>query len=123
MSANKVAIVEDDLFIRRLYENKISQAGYAVLTAEDGEEGLAMIIKNKPALVLLDISMPKMNGFEVLAELRKVPELANTKVVFLTNEDRPEDHEAAQNLQVNGYLIKAHVLPSEVLLKVKELIG
>ena len=119
----KVAIVEDDLFLRRLYENKISEAGYEVVTAEDGEAGLEMIIKTKPDLVLLDITMPKMNGWEVLAEIRKLPALAGLKVVFLTNEDRPEDYQFAQDLQVDGYLIKAHVLPSEVLLKVKALIG
>ncbi len=119
----KVAIVEDDLFLRQLYENKISEAGYEVVTAEDGEAGLAMIIQTKPDLVLLDITMPKMDGWEVLAEIRKLPALADLKVVFLTNEDRPEDRQFAQDLKVDDYLIKAQVLPSEVLLKVKALIG
>lgn len=123
MANKKVAIIEDDLFIRRLYKNKLSQAGYEVMEADDGEAGLELIKNNKQDLVLLDITMPRMNGFELLGELRKLSDFAGTKVIFLTNEDKPSDYDMATNLQADGYMIKAQVLPSEVLNRVRMLIG
>ncbi|MBI1961433.1 MAG: response regulator [Parcubacteria group bacterium] len=114
-----VLLAEDDQFLRRMYATKLSQAGIETVLAEDGKQALDCARKAKPSLVLLDILMPKMDGFEVLAEMKKDPNLKDVPVVLLTNLSEVEDVARAKKLGASEYLIKAHFLPSEVLAMVR----
>ncbi len=115
-----VLIAEDDQFLSRMYATKLSGAGISVVVAEDGKQALDAARKQKPGLVLLDILMPKMDGFEVLAELKKDPNLKDVPVVLLTNLSEVDDVARAKKLGAAEYLIKAHFLPSEVLAVVRK---
>lgn len=110
-----VLLAEDDQFLRRMYATKLAQAGVSAVLAEDGREALDAARKAKPSLALLDILMPKMDGFEVLAEMKKDPNLKDIPVVLLTNLSEVEDVARAKKLGASEYLIKAYFLPSEVL--------
>ncbi|MEK7188914.1 MAG: response regulator [Patescibacteria group bacterium] len=110
-----VLLAEDDAFLRRMYATKFEQSGIPVLLAEDGKQALALARKHKPKLALVDILMPRVDGFEVLAEMKKDPELKNIPVVLLTNLSEVEDVSRAKKLGASEYLIKSHFLPSEVI--------
>ncbi|OJI07835.1 hypothetical protein BK004_00090 [bacterium CG10_46_32] len=117
-----VLLAEDDQFLRRMYATKLSQANVSAVLAEDGKQALDCARKQTPALIVLDILMPKMDGFEVLEELKKDPVLKDVPVVLLTNLSEAEDISRAKKLGAAEYLIKAHFLPSEVLSVVKKYI-
>ncbi|MDP3995200.1 MAG: response regulator [bacterium] len=110
-----VLLAEDDAFLRRMYAKKFEQAGIPVLLAEDGEQALAYATERMPSLILLDILMPKMDGFEVLAELKKDARLKAIPVVLLTNLSEAGDVARAKQMGASEYLVKAHFLPSEVI--------
>ena len=112
-----IVIVEDDAFLRRLYELKFSEQKFIVKVAEDGEAGLALIRSLKPAVVLLDIELPKLDGFSVLKELKAGPETKDIPVLMLTNSSTQEAIDKARALGAVDYIIKAHFLPSEVVAK------
>jgi CheY-like chemotaxis protein len=116
-----VAIVEDDPPIAQMYRIKLELAGYSVEIAADGESGLAMVKKDKPDLILLDIMMPHMNGDEVLKKLRSDPELSDIPVVILTNIANEELQKKIERLGVAGYIQKSDYTPREVLAVVDEL--
>jgi two-component system, OmpR family, alkaline phosphatase synthesis response regulator PhoP len=120
MEKNKIVLVEDDEFLSGMYETKLTQSGYEVKIAADGAAGLKMITDAPPDIVLLDILLPEMDGFEVLAELRKNAKTKKTPVILLTNLGQKEDVDRGMSLGANGYLIKAHFTPSEVVAKIKE---
>ena len=86
-----VALIEDDPLIAEMYTTKFTKEGYDIRHAADGAEGLAMVKKQKPDIILLDIIMPKMDGFQVLTELRKDASFKNTPVIMLTNLGQEED--------------------------------
>jgi DNA-binding response OmpR family regulator len=112
-----IVIVEDDAFLRRLYELKFTEQKFAVKVAEDGETGLALIRSLKPAVVLLDIELPKLDGFSVLKELKASAETKDIPVLMLTNSSTQESIDKARALGAADYIIKAHFLPSEVVAK------
>jgi DNA-binding response OmpR family regulator len=115
-----VLIVEDDCFLSNMYKAKLELEDYVVLTATNGEMGLKMVKEKKPNLVLLDVIMPKMNGFEVLKEVKNDKNLKDIPVIMLTNLGQKKDVQKSFNLGASEYLIKAHFLPSEVVGKVKK---
>jgi len=117
-----VLIVEDDNFLLNMYRTKLELEGYTVLTATNGEAGWKTIKEKKPNLVLLDIIMPKMNGWEVLKEIKSDKNLKNIPVIMLTNLGQKEDIQKSFKLGASEYLIKAHFLPSEVVEKIKKLL-
>lgn len=121
-SAPIIVLVEDDEFLRRLYQAKLSQEGFEVKAAEDGEKAVGLVRETLPAAVLLDVGLPKKDGFTVLAELKADPATRSIPVVMLTNSHTQADVTRAHDLGAAGYLIKAHFLPSEVVAKVKSLI-
>ncbi|MDP3986313.1 MAG: response regulator [Candidatus Veblenbacteria bacterium] len=112
-----IVIVEDDAFLRRLYELKFTEQGFRVEVAEDGEAGLALIRSAKPAVVLLDIELPKLDGFGVLRELKADEATRAIPVLMLTNSSTQEAIDQARSLGAADYIIKAHFLPSEVVAK------
>jgi len=120
--AKKILIVEDDKFLRELIVKKLSSEGYEVPEAVNGEEGVKKIEEEKPDLVLLDLILPGMDGFEVLTQIKKNSELAQIPVIILSNLGQKEDIERGLNLGAVDYLIKAHFTPNEIIEKVKKIL-
>ncbi len=117
----KILIIEDEKALLAAIRSKLSIKGYDVITAEDGEEGLNFIKKEKPDLVLLDIMLPKMDGFQVLENLKKDGD--KTSVIVISNSGQPVEINRAVELGVKDYLIKADFRPNDVLEKVEAAIG
>ncbi len=118
----KVVVVEDDFDIRKIYELKLSSSGYKVITADNGTKAIRTIKKEKPDLVLLDILIPKKDGFEVIKELKKAKD-AKIKLVpvfILSNLSSEEDIYEAKNLGVKEYIIKAKSSPDDVVVKINK---
>jgi DNA-binding response OmpR family regulator len=118
----KILIVEDDNFISEMYANKFSESGFEVKIAKDGQEALDRAKEIIPDLILLDIVLPKKDGFEVLNDLKKEDILKNTKIIFLTNLSEGENINKGLQSEADAYLIKAHSTPSQIVAKVKEII-
>lgn len=118
----KILLVEDDPFLLSMYATKFELEKFQVISAEDGEIGLHLVKKTKPDIILLDILMPKMNGFEVLERLKKDPETRKIPVILLTNLNQKDEIERGMSLGADDYLIKAHFMPSEVVEKIKKVI-
>ncbi|MEK7546886.1 MAG: response regulator [Patescibacteria group bacterium] len=121
----KIFIAEDDPLMIRMYERVFRLSGYEVNLATDGEEALTKLkaIESPPTLVLLDIMMPKMNGFDVLKEMKQDEKLKKVPVVILTNLAGQADAEKALSLGAVLYLVKSQYDPKEVVEKVKEIIA
>ena len=105
----RILLVEDDRFLRKAAEVRLRRAGYTVITAADGEEAIATASTSRPDLVLLDLIMPRMQGFEVLRVLRTQPNMQGVPIVVLTNLSQDADRERAMTHGANGYLIKSNM--------------
>jgi DNA-binding response OmpR family regulator len=116
----RILIIEDDNFLMNMYTTRFEKEGFKVLMAEDGEKGLKMAKKEKPDFILLDILLPKMNGFEVLKGLKEDEETKKIGVLLLTNLSQRGEVEEGLKLGALDYLIKAHFMPTEVVNKVKK---
>ena len=117
----KILLVEDDAILVEMYQAKFELEGHEVRVATNGEECLTVLKEFRPELILLDILMPKLNGFHVLKEIKKQPEMRTIPVILLTNLGQAEvdmNQELAKALGVNDYLIKSHHTPDEVVQKV-----
>ena len=117
-----VLLIEDDTFLGNIYKTKFEMEKFKVIVATDGLEGLEMAKKKKPDIILLDILMPKMDGFEVLENLKKDKSLVSIPVVLLTNLGQKDDVDKGLGLGAVDYLIKAHYKPSETVDKVKSVL-
>lgn len=106
MNSLKILIIDDDEFIRKIYSSDWTERGWQVLTAQDGEEGLAKIISDKPDIVVLDVIMPKKNGFEVLTELKNQGLISTIPVIVFSHLVQPEDQAKARALGAVDYLNK-----------------
>lgn len=122
-SKEKILIVEDDKFLRELISRKLAGRGYEVETAVDGEDGFKKLKKIKPDVVLLDLILPGIDGFEVLSRVKKEKEIENIPIIILSNLGQREDIERGLNLGAIDYLIKAHFTPQEIIEKVKEVLS
>jgi len=120
--AKKILVVEDDRFLRELIVQKLSKEGYETIEAVDGEEGVKKAKEAKPDLMLLDLILPGIDGFEVLTRVKEDPEAAAIPVIILSNLGQKDDVERGLRLGVSGYLIKAHFTPSEIIDKVKSIL-
>ena len=110
----KILIVEDDALIIRLYQKVFTSQGYEVETAINGEEGLAKARSVKPDLILLDIMMPKLNGLEMLRQLKAIPDVEKIPVVVLTNLSGDADAETALQEGAVKYIVKSDYKPKEI---------
>lgn len=119
----KILIIEDDPFLSEMYVAKFTQVNFEVEVAIDGQEGLRKIEKNKPDLILLDIVLPKMDGFEILEKIKNNPQLKKIPVVLLTNLGQRNEVEKGLGLGADEYIIKAHFTPTAVVAKVKEILA
>lgn len=125
MSTNKkasVLIIEDDSYISDMYRIKLESEDFEVAIAKDGIVGIKMLEKQKPDIVLLDVVMPKIDGFSVLKTIKRNPELKEIPIVLLTNLGQKENVEKGFELGADSYIIKAHFTPSEVVEKIKEIL-
>ena len=116
-------LIEDDKFLRELVTKKLVKEGFTVLEAADGETGLAMLRQNMPQLLLLDLLLPGMDGFEVLKEIKSDKTVSSIPVVVLSNLGQQEDIDMAHNLGAKDFLVKAKFTPAEIVQKVKEILG
>jgi len=119
----KILLVEDEEIMIGLLQRKLSQEGYEVSVARDGEEGLKVMKEIKPDLILLDIIMPKMGGFEVMEAMAKDKEIKDIPVIVISNSGQPVELDRAQKLGAKDWLIKTEFDPQEVVDKVKKQIG
>ncbi len=119
----KILLVEDEEIMINLLEKKLSQEGYDVTVARNGEEGLRVMGEINPDIVLLDIIMPKMGGFEVMEEMNKDPGLKKIPVVIISNSGQPVELDKAKELGAKDWLIKTEFDPQEVIDKVVKQIG
>jgi len=118
----KILIIEDDSFLSEMYSTKLIQEGFETEIAVDGEQGIDKIKNIKPDLVLLDIVLPKMDGFEILESVKKDPEFKNIPIILLTNLGQKNEIEKGLSLGADEYIIKAHFTPTAVVAKVKEIL-
>ncbi len=114
----KVLVVEDDPFLSKVYESSFAGAGYTMAYAHDGEEALQQMKSFLPDLVLLDLVMPKKDGFEVLEAVKADPSLAGIKIVILSNLGQPEDKAKCLALGAVDYLIKTDIAILDLVAKV-----
>ena len=117
--AKKILIVEDDKFLRELIGQKLLKEGYDIVEAVDGEKGIKSIKDEKPDLVLLDLILPGMDGFEVLIKMKEDTAIAQIPVIILSNLGQKDDIEKGLKMGAVGYLIKAHFTPGEIIDKIK----
>lgn len=114
-----ILLVEDDDMIRGMYTEKFSRAGYTIEAAEDGELALKTLENVSPDLILLDIVMPNMDGFQVLKHLRGEKKYAKIPIIMLTNMGAVDDIRKCEKLGADDYFVKANHTPSEVVEKVQ----
>lgn len=119
----KILLVEDDDNLATVYLTRFQTEGFNVQREPDGEHALATAITYKPDLILLDLMMPKISGFDVLDILRNTPETAQTKIIILTARGQEADKERAKSLGANDYLVKSQVTIADVVAKVKQYLG
>ena len=119
---NKVLIVDDDAFLSGIYATKLELEGFQVVTARDGEEGLKTAGEENPDIILLDVLMPKLDGFETLKRLKQDEATKAIPVIMLTNLGQKEDIEQALEAGAQDYLIKAHFVPAEAVEKIKSVL-
>jgi len=115
----KIVLIEDDKTLIEMYNLKFQEEGFILMSSENGEAGLELIKKEVPALVLLDIMMPKMDGFAVLTEMKKDGKTKNIPVLLLSNLGQKSDIEKGKSLGATDYIVKASMTPSQVVEKIK----
>jgi len=118
----KIMLVEDDNNLREIYAARLTAEGYEIVSAQDGEEALATAVKEKPDLIISDVMMPKISGFDMLDILRTTPETKNTKVIMMTALSQVEDKQRADKLGADRYLVKSQVTLEDVAKVVKEVL-
>lgn len=118
----KIMLVEDDNNLREIYEARLLAEGYEIVSAEDGEQALALAVKEKPDLIISDVMMPKISGFDMLDILRSTPETQNTKVIMMTALSQAEDKSRADKLGADKYLVKSQVTLEDVAKVAREVL-
>ncbi|PIR92332.1 response regulator [Candidatus Falkowbacteria bacterium CG10_big_fil_rev_8_21_14_0_10_44_15] len=118
----KILIIEDDATISSMYQSSLEKDGYTVIIAADGERGWQLASTQLPNLILLDIILPKLDGFSVLDKLQHDPKTKNIPVIMLTNLGQDEDKERGKKLHAADYWVKADFTPTQVSDKIKNYI-
>ena len=118
----KILLVEDDPFLVDMYKTRLEKEGFKVDVVKSGNDFFDALSRVSPELILLDIILPYVDGWEILKELKKKEEYKNTKVIVLSNLSQREDIEKSKKLGADMFLVKAHFTPSEIVEKIKEII-
>lgn len=123
VNQKRVLLVEDDQGLASVYMTRLEAEGFAVKHVPNGEDALAITLEYKPDLILLDVMMPKISGFEVLDILRNTPETANVRIIMLTALSQESDMERAKSMGVDDYLVKSQVVIADVVERIKYHLG
>lgn len=116
---SKILIVEDDKFLLKAYKIKLEKEGFDIIMASDGNMGLEMAKKDPPSLILLDLMLPKMDGFEFLKKIKSDEKLKHIPVITISVLSQKADHEKAMELGAEGYFIKTDYTLEEIIEKIK----
>ena len=119
----RILLVEDDDALANVYISRLQAEGFDVRRVNNGEDALATALNYKPDLVVLDVMMPKVRGFDVLDILRNTPETANLKIIMLTALSQPSDQERAKSLGADDYLVKSQVVIADVIDRIRHHLG
>ncbi len=119
----KILLVEDDEALREIYTARFTAENFQIISAGDGETALTRAVAEKPDLIILDIMMPKISGFDVLDILRATPETKDTKIVIMSALSQQGDIERGKNLGADAYLVKSQSTLTDVVEKVKEVLA
>lgn len=119
----KIMLVEDDKSLREIYSIRLVAEGYEIVSASDGEEALAMAVKERPDLILSDVMMPKISGFDMLDILRSTPETKDIKVIMMTALSSEDQRQRGESLGADRYLVKSQVGIEDVINVVHEVLG
>lgn len=119
----KILLVEDDAALAAVYKSRLELEGFETMEVNNGEKALAVAVEFRPDLILLDVMMPKISGFDVLDILRNTPETANMRVIMLTALSQPKDKEKAESLGVDDYLVKSQVVIGDVVERIRHHLG
>ena len=125
MSDNKkkILLVEDDTALASVYRARLELEGFDVREVHNGEDALSATLDYKPDLILLDVMMPKLSGFDVLDILRNTPDTANVRIIMLTALSQPKDKERAEGLGADDYLVKSQVVIGDVIARINHHLG
>ncbi len=115
-----IFLAEDDVTLSNMFYTYLTEEGFDVVKATDGEEALNLISETKPSIILLDLMMPKVSGYDVLAAVKKDAVLSKIPVLVFSNLGQQEDVKKAQELGAQDYLIKAELTPDQVVEKIKK---
>lgn len=118
-----ILLVDDDLTLLEMYEDRLKAEGFTIIQATNGEEALKKVREVKPSLVILDVMMPKVNGFDVLKNLRADPEFKNIPVIILTALIQDVDRAQGKKLGATDYIVKSETMPGEIIDKIKKALG
>lgn len=119
----KILLVEDDDALASVYTTRFDAEGFMVKRVPNGEDALAATLEFRPDIILLDVMMPKVSGFDVLDILRNTPDTANIRVIMLTALSQDSDRQRAKDLGVDDYLVKSQVVIADVVDKVRQHLG
>jgi DNA-binding response OmpR family regulator len=116
---SKILLVEDDQGLGNVYQVRLTAEGFDVRWVQNGEDALKTALEYRPDLILLDVMMPKLNGFDVLDILRNTPETSETKIIILTALSQPSDIERAKQLGASDYLVKSQAVITDVMARIR----
>ena len=119
----RIMLVEDDKSLREIYSIRLVAEGYDIISAGDGEEALALAVQYKPELIIADVMMPKISGFDMLDILRSQPETSKIKVIMMTALSSDEQRQRGEALGAERYLVKSQVGIEDVIATVHEVLG
>jgi DNA-binding response OmpR family regulator len=119
----KILLVEDDQSLREIYSIRLTAEGFEIVSASDGEEALALAVKEKPDLILSDVMMPKISGFDMLDILRSTPETKDVRVIMMTALSSEDQRERGEKLGADRYLVKSQVGIEDVVNAVHDVLG
>lgn len=120
---SKIMLVEDDNSLREIYSIRLTAEGYTIVSAGDGEEALAVAVRERPDLVISDVMMPKISGFDMLDILRSTPETKDIKVIMMTALSSEDQRVRGESLGADRYLVKSQVGIEDVVNTVHEVLG
>src|ERR1700742_4315126 len=119
----KILLVEDDNNLGEIYEARLQAEGYTIVSASDGEEALVVAKAEKPDLIISDVMMPKISGFEMLDILRNTDGLKDVKIIMLTALGQSDDQQRADRLGADRYLVKSQVTLEDIVKVAHDLLG
>ncbi len=119
----KIIIVEDDSMLQEIYKTKFSNSGFEVFIAENGKVTLEILKKEKINVVITDLIMPEMDGFELIKNLRGGEYDPNIKIIALSNLSQKEDRDSVMQLGANGFIVKSDFTPTQLVAEVKKILN